>query len=230
MTRYLRQWYPELVPKALAVAALAVTLMLVSGLWEGWHISALAEGVAQRLTPVVVQETNDTKEGGGDTPKPDEAKPSNETDSDKTPDPGARAVERIQKRHLFAPAPPQAFRKIVGVLGDRVLYPDGASYKVGESFGGATVKAIGSDWVDLEYEGETITIGVFGGQGSKPPKEATEAASSTPDQTDTSTKTKTTGDGSAAGPKAQSAAAAISTSIQTTKPQTPATAPADPDD
>lgn len=96
-------------------------------------------------------------------------------------DAGKAALARIEKRYMFSPPPPQGFRSIAGVLGDRVFFRSGQDVEVGGQFGGATVKAIGSDWVELEHEGQTIRIGVFGGQGSyereKTKKEAAVASS-----------------------------------------------------
>lgn len=79
--------------------------------------------------------------------------------------PAAAAVSRIQKRFLFMPAPPQGFRNVQGVLGDRVLYPGGQSFGLGENAMGATVVALGSNWVELKHEDETIVLDIsYGGE------------------------------------------------------------------
>ena len=77
--------------------------------------------------------------------------------------PAARAVAAIRQRHLFAPAPAEAFRNVQGVLGDRVLYPGGQSFRAGDEAMGATVTRVGSDFVEFEHGGETVRIQVFEG-------------------------------------------------------------------
>ena len=77
--------------------------------------------------------------------------------------PAARAVAAIRERHLFAPAPAEAFRDVQGVLGDRVLYGGGQSFRAGDDAMGATVTRVGSDFVEFEHDGETVRIEVFGG-------------------------------------------------------------------
>jgi len=53
------------------------------------------------------------------------------------------------------------------VLGDRVLYSGGQSFKVGDNAMGATVKEIGLTHVELEFEGETVRVNFGGGGGSR---------------------------------------------------------------
>ncbi|MBB6429901.1 hypothetical protein [Algisphaera agarilytica] len=78
-------------------------------------------------------------------------------------DPAGQATQRIRDRFLFMPPPPQGFRNVQGVLGDRVLYPGGQSFGLGENAMGATVVAIGTNWVELLHEEQTITIDIFRG-------------------------------------------------------------------
>ncbi|MEM1109519.1 MAG: hypothetical protein AAGH99_12605 [Planctomycetota bacterium] len=80
----------------------------------------------------------------------------------------ADAAKRIRERYLFMPRPPEGFRNVQGVLGDRVLYPGGKSFGIGENAMGATVVAIGSNWVELLHDGQTITLDVFGGNERGP--------------------------------------------------------------
>ncbi|MEM6332671.1 MAG: hypothetical protein AAF823_04960 [Planctomycetota bacterium] len=79
----------------------------------------------------------------------------------------AAASERIVKSYKFVPLV-EPFRHIKGVLGDRALFRDGQSAGVGGQIGEAKITAIGSDWVEFDLNGKTITIGVFGGTGSRP--------------------------------------------------------------
>lgn len=87
-----------------------------------------------------------------------------------TPEPNkaaTAAADRIEKSYIYIPKPPPQYRNVEGVLGDRVIFAGGRSVGIGETFDGAKIIAIGSDWVDLEVDGKTISIGVFGGEGSR---------------------------------------------------------------
>jgi len=99
-------------------------------------------------------------------------------DDDASDDTGKEANEqrtaRINERNIFMPPKPKGFRaQFVGVLGDAALI-NGQFYKVGQTVAGATIKAIGPDWVEIEFEGETSVKRVFAPPpGSQP--SATEA-------------------------------------------------------
>lgn len=95
----------------------------------------------------------------------DEDSPPRDPAADK---PANEAVVRLGQRYLFMPAPPQGFRNVRGVLGDRVLYPGGQSFGLGDNAMGATVVAIGTNWVELEFEGQTITLDIFNGSERGP--------------------------------------------------------------
>ena len=75
--------------------------------------------------------------------------------------PLAQAVARIRDRHLFTPAPPEAFRNVQGILGDQVLYAGGQTYSLGDQAMGATITAIGSNWVEFVKDQQKVTIDVF---------------------------------------------------------------------
>ena len=92
-------------------------------------------------------------------------------DADTSSDPLAQAVARVRERHLFMPAPPEAFRNVQGILGDRVLYGGGQSYRLGDQAMGATITAIGSNWVEFVKNDEKITIDIFRG-GTRGPERA----------------------------------------------------------
>lgn len=79
---------------------------------------------------------------------------------------GKVAIARIKDRHLFVPKPGQPFRSIRGILGDQVIFESGQAVAVGGNFSGAKVVALGSDWVELEFEEEKIILGVYGGKGT----------------------------------------------------------------
>lgn len=127
-----------------------------------------AGGFEQRLDRAEARLSVEPPAGDADTDSPDgpggRAASAAEADS-----PHLAAARRFERSYTFMPEPPPAYRQVAGILGDRVIFRSGQTAGIGESFGGATVKAVGSDWVDLEVEGETITIGVFGGRGSRPP-------------------------------------------------------------
>lgn len=74
---------------------------------------------------------------------------------------GQAAVLRINSKYLFNAPPAKQFRNITGFLGDSVIFADGQMKKIGETYDGATIVDMGSNWVDMEFEGETITVGVY---------------------------------------------------------------------
>ena len=76
-------------------------------------------------------------------------------------DPLAAAVTRVQARRLFTPAPPDAFRNVRGILGNRVLYPGGQSFGLGDQAMDARIVAIGTNWVEFSKDGQTVTLDIF---------------------------------------------------------------------
>jgi hypothetical protein len=81
-------------------------------------------------------------------------------------------VQRICRRNVFnPPRPPKDdnFKaKLVGVLGLMAYFEGSQGQPVGQNFNGATIKAIGPDWVEVEYEGKTRRLNVFDGSGGGP--------------------------------------------------------------
>ncbi len=80
-------------------------------------------------------------------------------------------VDRICKRNLFVPAPPKnSFKsKLAAVLGNQAYFHgNGSGYKVGKDYKGAKIKQIGPDWVEIEFEGKTKKLHVFGPGGGGP--------------------------------------------------------------
>ena len=156
MTPVRRTDWPRYAWLALLVVAALVSLLGLRGWWHGATVTSRVESVAHRLEQAVTEQPES---------KPESAQPGGPdrhgTDgngSKEANDPGTLAVQRINQRHLFAPKPPDQFRNIQGVLGDRVLYAGGQSFAVGENAMGATVKAVNSEWVEFEFKGETIRI------------------------------------------------------------------------
>ncbi len=91
--------------------------------------------------------------------------------------PASAAAKRINDRHLFVPAPAPQFRGVIGVLGNQALYAGGETLSIGQQKDGATLKAVGSNWVEFEVDGKTERINVLGdhpgggpgGFGGRPP-------------------------------------------------------------
>lgn len=81
----------------------------------------------------------------------------------KATSPQEECVKRITDRNVFSPPKKKAFSaKLLGVLGDAAIFAPDKFVKVGESISGAKVMEIGSDWVQLEYEGKPLKLSVFG--------------------------------------------------------------------
>jgi hypothetical protein len=93
-----------------------------------------------------------------------------EASDDSTKQAHAERLARINERNIFMPPKPKGFRgQVAGVLGDSALI-NGQLYKVGQSVAGATIKAIGPDWVEIEFEGKTSVKRVFASPpGVQPP-------------------------------------------------------------
>ena len=138
------------VPAAVQSAAwMAVVLLAGVVTWWGfsaWRAADVLRDRAETVAALLERDAADTAE-----------------DSRKR----APAIARLGERRFFSPAPPQAFRNARGVLGDRVLYSGGQSFKVGDNAMGATVKEIGLTHVELEFEGETVRVNFGGGGGSR---------------------------------------------------------------
>lgn len=188
MQRIRERVTPEAVWVALIVSACVVTL------WAGvrWIATrgadARLENIVARLAPPPTvppqPPTSDDKHGGA-------PRSPGGASAQRPEDPAGQAVvKRILDRYIFNQPPPQRFRQIKGVLGDRVIFDDGRVVSVGEQYDGATVKAIGGDWVQLEHEGQSIVVGVRGGQGSYQPPEvsASNATDTTANHTDAAPK------------------------------------------
>lgn len=95
------------------------------------------------------------------------------------PDPLEAQVKRVAARNIFAPPkePPKFSAKLVGMLGDEAIFEGNKYAKVGQDIMGAKVKAMGPDWVEVEFEGKTIKQWVFG------PREGPPASPPNPDLT-----------------------------------------------
>ena len=145
-----KQYGPAAAWIALIGFALVVGVLASRGFSEARELEARVEAVADQLRL-------------GEAAEP----PANAIQGT-TDDPAARATTRLEQRFLFMPAPPQGFRNVQGVLGDRVLYPGGQSFGLGDNAMGATIVAIGTNWVELEHEGQTITLDIFNGSERGP--------------------------------------------------------------
>ena len=79
--------------------------------------------------------------------------------------PGEALRGRVAERYVFAPRPEDRFRKVRGVLGNRVLFEGGESAAVGEEYDGAEVVRVGAESVRFRKDGEEVTVRVGGGGG-----------------------------------------------------------------
>lgn len=113
--------------------------------------------------------------------EPGDKKPTSPAkNSKKTPSPQDKLVELICKKHVFSPDPPKKTYKITGVLGDLVFFSgNDKGVKVGETHNGAKIKQIGPDWVEVEVEGKTRKLHVFG-EGEGGPSSPTPGAGMRP--------------------------------------------------
>lgn len=160
MTR--REWsaqFPRLAWLGLIGLAVVLAVVAAMGMTESSTIGPRVEAVVENLRPMPTAEDASRPDNAGER----RTGPSSKNGSADSDDPAAAAVSRVRQRFLFMPAPPQQFRNVQGVLGDRVLYAGGQSYGLGENAMGAIVVALGTNWVELQHEGETITLDIFNG-------------------------------------------------------------------
>lgn len=158
----IREKFNEVPPAAISAAWLVAVLLAGGVTWAAFSSWRAGETLRERALEVV--ELLDT-----------EAPMAEQSSTSSTPNKSSKssksrkkvaAVTRTAERRFFSPAPPQGFRSAQGVLGDRVLYPNGDSYAVGDNVMGAVVKKIDLNHVELEYEGETIRVDFGPGGGS----------------------------------------------------------------
>jgi hypothetical protein len=67
---------------------------------------------------------------------------------------------RVTARNLFAPTIQGFQGQLTGVLGDQAVFGN-QFVGVGENVMGATLKAIGPDWAEIEFEGKTQRLSLF---------------------------------------------------------------------
>lgn len=85
-------------------------------------------------------------------------------------DPALAAMERVTKRNIFMPEQPKVPPQLAGVLGRLAYFAgNGEGLAVGGEFNGAKVKQIGGDWVEVEFNGQTQKLSVFGPGGVQGP-------------------------------------------------------------
>jgi len=157
----------RLVLIVLLVAAGAVTVRAMNA-WRSMDEDRVRiESLSARLGS---SSPDDAEAGSGDESKTGKSKPDPKKPKEPTPPSSVDlAMKRIEEKFIFSSKPPQRFRSVIGVLGDSVIFQGDTVVPVGGTFDSAKVIAIGSDWVELEHDGERITIGVFGGRGSREP-------------------------------------------------------------
>ena len=189
MIRINRQHIPTLLAAALGLAALIVTYVLIADTWSGLRLSSRMTAINDRLAPPVDEVDadkpkekphNEDQQDQPDKPEgikpPEDQKPEDNKPKDEKLDPADQALARIKAKQMFMKPEKPDFRNILGVLGNRVLYPGGISLKVGDQYNGATIKEIGSSWVKVEYKGEIIPLSVYGTMPSTDDKKAEESS------------------------------------------------------
>ncbi|MCC6682025.1 MAG: hypothetical protein IT445_14080 [Phycisphaeraceae bacterium] len=141
----------------LAVLVVMALAMTVSAAWH-WHRAGDLRYRTEQLagTAPTVEINAEQSDTDGDEPRKQDD------------DPAAAAARRIDERHLFVPAPPPQFRNVIGVLGNQALYAGGEALNIGQEKDGARLKAVGSSWVEFEFEGKTERINVLGEHGGGP--------------------------------------------------------------
>ena len=172
-THTLRERLGALPPGAVRAAWLAAVVLAGVVSWAAFASWASGDALRDRAEEVAALLKVDSAPDAAD-PKDADADPGRRGQGRQRGQRGGgsqvAAVKRVAERRFFSPAPPQGFRNARGVLGDRVLYAGGQSFAVGDNVMGATVKEIGLNHVELEYEGETVRVefGSGGGSSARP--------------------------------------------------------------
>lgn len=159
-----------------------VRLVLVglAGLLSVMSVAALAsrqkeqQGIAALLERYEVREEINQEE---DKTQEETAKDGGKNDEDKSKDENKpeteksvqeEQAERIGKRHIFSPPKPEKkfTAKLAGVLGKQAFFEgEDKGVEVGQSHKGGKITEIGADWVEVEFEGKTQKLYVFGKGG-----------------------------------------------------------------
>jgi hypothetical protein len=138
-----------------------LTLIALAGLLSVLSIVACASRHAghQEISALI------DRYRGADKPEPGKAgtsKPSGQARSLQD-----EQLERVVRRNVFSPPAVKKFSAaLIGVLGDEALFSGNECVKVGQAISGATLKQIGPDWVEVEYEGTLKKLYVFGPGGA----------------------------------------------------------------
>ena len=99
----------------------------------------------------------------------DEDKPKSPDDKDKPKSLHQTRADRINERSIFAPPKEKEkfSAKLVGVLGSQAFFEgDDNGYQVGQTHKEGKIKAIGPDWVEVDFKGTTEKLYVFGKGGA----------------------------------------------------------------
>lgn len=145
------------------------TLAALAGLFTVLSVTALASRQKTHRDLENLLQRYQVKDNAEDDPQNDA--PGDKEGQEKPKPPLHRAqAERINKRHFFAAAKPEAkFSAILtGVLGRQAFFQgDDKPYELGQEFKGAKITQIGPDYVEIEFKGDTQTLYVFGKGGAK---------------------------------------------------------------
>lgn len=101
------------------------------------------------------------------------AAPAAKEAKNESPNPNDAPAKTINERNVFMPPKPEGFRgKLTAVFGDAAVFNDSQVGRVGDDIMGAKIKAIGNNWVEVEFEGKTIRQEVFDQKGMPPDMKA----------------------------------------------------------
>lgn len=72
----------------------------------------------------------------------------------------ARLARSVNERHLFAPSPPEV--RLTGIFDGEAMFSNDESGEAGDRVGDMKVVEIGPGWVEVEVDGESRKMWVFG--------------------------------------------------------------------
>ena len=144
-----------------------LVLVVLAGLFTVLAATALASRHKSHKDMAALLERYRITDNAEDQQDKDKPKPPDDKDKPKSAH-QARA-DRINERSIFAPPKgKEKFpAKLLGVLGSQVFFEgENNGFEVGQSCKGGKIKAIGPDWVEVDFKGTTEKLYVFGKGGA----------------------------------------------------------------
>lgn len=141
-------------------------LVVLAGLFTVLSTTGLASRHKSHKDMAALLERYQIMDNAEDQQDNDKSKSPDDKDKPKSAHQGR--ADRINERGIFAPpkGKDKFSAKLVGVLGSQAFFEgENNGFEVGQSCKGGKIKAIGPDWVEVDFKGTTEKLYVFGKGG-----------------------------------------------------------------